>query len=147
MVAAIVLGLYVARLYYVYPRTDDAYVRANVVGIAPHVSGPIVEMPIQDNQHVKQGELLFVVDPRPYQSVVDKAEADLALTNLQIKALEDSIRTARAREQELQADSPTTSSTSTASSRCWRIISSPPTTSSTRAAALEAAEAARRERA
>jgi membrane fusion protein, multidrug efflux system len=101
---AIVLGVYVTRLYYIYPRTDDAYVRANVVGVAPHVSGPITELPVHDNQHVRQGELLFVVDARPYRSAVDKAEAELALTNLQISALGDSIRAARAREVQLQAD-------------------------------------------
>ncbi len=104
VVGAIVLGVYVTHLYYVYPRTDDAYVRANVVGVAPHVSGPITELPVGDNQQVKQGELLFVVDPRPYRSAVDKAEADLALTNLQISALGDAIRAARAREAQLQAD-------------------------------------------
>ena len=86
---AVVAGLYVLRLYYVYPRTDDAYVRANVVGIAPHVSGPIVELPIHDNQHVAKGALLFVVDPRPYQAATERAEANLALTNLQIDALQD----------------------------------------------------------
>jgi membrane fusion protein, multidrug efflux system len=102
--AAIALGMYVARLYYVFPRTDDAYVRANVVGIAAHVGGPIVRMPIEDNQHVKPGQLLFVVDPRPYQSVVDRAEADLALTNLQIKALEDAIRAASSRKAQLNAE-------------------------------------------
>jgi membrane fusion protein, multidrug efflux system len=101
---AIVLSVYVTHLYYVYPRTDDAYVRANVVGVAPHVGGPITELPVQDNQHVKQGDLLFVVDPRPYQSAADKAEADLALTNLQISGLNDAIRAARAREAQLQAD-------------------------------------------
>ena len=103
VLAAIGLGVYVTRLYYVYPRTDDAYVRANIVGIAAHVSGPIVQMPIVDNQHVKEGQLLFVVDPRPYQSAVDKAEAELALTNLQIKALEDTIRSAGSREEQLKA--------------------------------------------
>ena len=102
--AAIALAVYVARLYYVFPRTDDAYVRANVVGVAAHVSGPIVEMPIQDNQHVKPGQLLFVVDPRPYQSVVDRTEADLALTNLQIKALGDAIRAASSRKTQLNAE-------------------------------------------
>src|SRR5215467_11738106 len=65
VLAAVTLGIYVTHLYYVYPRTDDAYVRANVVGVAAHVSGPIVEMPIEDNQRVAQGQLLFVVDPRP----------------------------------------------------------------------------------
>jgi membrane fusion protein, multidrug efflux system len=102
---AIVLGVYVARLYYLYPRTDDAYVSANIVGVAPHVSGPIVELPVHDNQHMKAGTLLFVVDPRPYESALDKAEADLVLTNLQIKALEAAIRSANARQLQLQADS------------------------------------------
>jgi membrane fusion protein, multidrug efflux system len=104
VVGAVVAGLYVLRLYYVYPRTDDAYVRANVVGIAPHVSGPIVELPIHDNQHVAKGALLFVVDPRPYQAALERAEANLALTNLQIDALQDAIRSAQARQQQLAAD-------------------------------------------
>ena len=102
--AAIVVGLYVARLYYEYPRTDDAYVRANWVGIAPHVSGPITELPIVDNQYVKQGDLLFVVDPRPYQSALDAAVAKLQLTELNIKALEDAIRTAKSDQVRLEAD-------------------------------------------
>jgi len=104
IVTTIVVGLYVARLYYVYPRTDDAYVRANSVGIAPHVSGPITELPIVDNQYVKQGDLLFVVDPRPYQSALDAATAKLQLTDLEIKALEDAIRTARSDQIRLEAD-------------------------------------------
>ena len=104
VVVTIVVGLYVARLYYVYPRTDDAYVRANSVGIAPHVSGPITELPIVDNQYVKQGDMLFVVDPRPYQSALDSATAKLQLTELQIKALEDAIRTARSDQVRLEAD-------------------------------------------
>ena len=104
VIGAIVVGLYVLRLYYLYPRTDDAYVRANVVGIAPHVSGPIVELPIRDNQHIAKGALLFVVDPRPYQSALERAEASLTLTNLQINALQDAIHSAQARRQQLEAD-------------------------------------------
>ena len=103
VIAAVATAFYVTRLYYIYPRTDDAYVRANVVGIAPHVSGPIVDLPVHDNQHVKPGELLFVVDARPYQAALDRAQANLALTNLQIKALDDAIRAARARESQLAA--------------------------------------------
>ncbi len=102
--AAIAVGLYVLRLYYIYPRTDDAYVRANVVGVAPHVSGPIVELPIRDNQHVAKGALLFVVDPRPYQAALERAQANLDLTDLQIKGLEDAIRSAAARQRQLEAD-------------------------------------------
>jgi membrane fusion protein, multidrug efflux system len=104
VIATVVVGLYVARLYYLYPRTDDAYVRANSVGIAPHVSGPITELPIVDNQYVKQGDLLFVVDPRPYQSALDSATAKLQLTELNIRALEDAIRTAKSDQVRLEAD-------------------------------------------
>ncbi len=104
VLGAFAITIYVTRLYYIYPRTDDAYVRANVVGIAAHVSGPIVQMPIVDNQHVSQGDLLFVVDPRPYRSALDRAEAELALTNLQIKGLQDTIRSAKARQMQLAAE-------------------------------------------
>jgi multidrug efflux system membrane fusion protein len=104
VIATVVVGLLVMRLYYLYPRTDDAYVRANSVGIAPHVSGPITELPIVDNQYVKQGDLLFVVDPRPYQAALDAATAKLQLTELNIRALDDAIRTASSDQTRLQAD-------------------------------------------
>jgi len=103
--AAAAAGLiYATRQYYVYPRTDDAYVRANTIGVAPHVSGPIVELPIVDNQQVRAGQMLFVVDPRPYQAAYDNAEAKLQLTRLQVQALENSIRSARAQHQQHRAN-------------------------------------------
>src|SRR5580704_10046305 len=104
VIATVIVGLIVVRLYYLYPRTDDAYVRANIVGIAPHVSGPIVELLVHDNQHVAPGELLFVVDPRPYKSVLDAAQARLTLTNLDIQGLDASIASAKARQAQLEAD-------------------------------------------
>jgi multidrug resistance efflux pump len=104
MVAAIVAALYVTRIYYVYPRTDDAYVRANMIAVAPHVSGPIVQLPIVDNQYVKQGALLFVVDPRPYRAALDQLTAKLALTNLEIRAYTDAINAAEAEQKRREAD-------------------------------------------
>jgi len=73
------------------PRTDDAYVRANVIGIAPHVSGRIVELNVVDNQPVKKGDLLFIVDPRPYEYQLVEAIAQLELTKLQVVGLKDAI--------------------------------------------------------
>jgi multidrug resistance efflux pump len=102
--AAIAVGAYVTRQYYVYPRTDDAYVRANLVGIAPHVSGPIVDLPIVDNQRVSEGDLLFEVDPRPYQHALDRLEAQLALTGLDVQAYEEAIRAAGAEKARREAD-------------------------------------------
>jgi multidrug resistance efflux pump len=85
------------------PLTDDASVRANIIGIAPHVSGPLVELHVVDNQRVKKGDLLFVVDPRPYRARLDQAEAELKLTEReisaqrnQIAATEDTLRQRRA---------------------------------------------------
>jgi membrane fusion protein, multidrug efflux system len=99
VVLAVVLGMLLARQYYRYPRTDDAYVRANIVGVAPHVSGPIIKLPVVDNQHVGQGDLLFIVDPRPYQAALDNAVAKLQLTELDIKAYGDAIRAANSEQQ------------------------------------------------
>jgi multidrug resistance efflux pump len=100
----ILLALYVTRIYLMFPQTDDAYVRADSVGIAPHISGPIISLAIRDNQYVKKGELLFIVDPRPYQAELDSAVASLALTNLQISALDNSISAARQRQAQLEAE-------------------------------------------
>ncbi|HVA81091.1 MAG TPA: biotin/lipoyl-binding protein [Candidatus Binataceae bacterium] len=102
--AAAVAALFVTRLYYIYPRTDDAYVRANLIGVAPHVSGPIVKLPIVDNQHVRKGALLFIVDPRPYQAALDALVAKLQLTDLRIKGLTDAIGAAQAEQKRREAD-------------------------------------------
>jgi membrane fusion protein, multidrug efflux system len=98
------LGIHVVQLYYFFPQTDDAYVRANVVHVAAHVSGPIIELPVQDNQHVRKGDLLFVVDPRPYMATLQMAQAKLELTNLDIKALDNAIDAAKARQAQLEAE-------------------------------------------
>jgi len=79
-------GLYAYRVSFVEPRTDDAAVRANVVGIASQVSGPIVDLPVVDNQHVKEGALLFAIDCRPYEARLARARADLALTIKEVDA-------------------------------------------------------------
>jgi multidrug resistance efflux pump len=101
----IVLAFHVMRMYLAFPETDDAYVRANTARIAPHVSGPIIELPIRDNQRVKKGDLLFIVDPRPYQAELDSGVANLDLTDLQIAALDHSLAAAKARATQLEADS------------------------------------------
>jgi multidrug efflux system membrane fusion protein len=78
------------------PQTDDATVRANFVGIAPQVSGHIVELRVRDNQEVHEGDLLFVVDPRPYEIAVARAHANLALTRKEVEGLRNAVSTADA---------------------------------------------------
>ncbi|WP_026603977.1 efflux RND transporter periplasmic adaptor subunit [Methylomonas sp. 11b] len=79
VLGAVATGSLVWHINYQNPRTNDAMVRANIVGIAPEVSGRIVELHVEDNQYVKQGDLLYVIDPRPYQARLDKAKAELLL--------------------------------------------------------------------
>ena len=76
------------------PQTDDATVRANFVGIAPQVSGHIVELRVRDNQQVKQGDLLFLIDPRPYEIALARAQATLALTRKEVDGLRNSASSA-----------------------------------------------------
>jgi multidrug efflux system membrane fusion protein len=67
-----------------YPRTDDASVRANIIEIAPEVSGRLVELPVKDNEFVKKGGLLFVIDPRPYEYALRQALSDQEALEQQI---------------------------------------------------------------
>jgi multidrug efflux system membrane fusion protein len=67
-----------------HPRTDDAEIFANFIGMAPQVEGPIIELHVRDNQFVKKGDLLFVVDPRAYEYAYDKALSDQAALEGQI---------------------------------------------------------------
>ncbi|EEC9736619.1 multidrug efflux transporter periplasmic adaptor subunit MdtN [Escherichia coli] len=60
------------------PSTNDAYASADTIDVVPEVSGRIVELAVTDNQAVKQGDLLFRIDPRPYEANLAKAEASLA---------------------------------------------------------------------
>src|SRR3989475_10690716 len=78
------------------PQTDDATVRANFVGIAPQVSGHIVELRVRDNQQVREGDVLFVVDPRPYDIALARSRAALALTRKEVDGLRRGVASADA---------------------------------------------------
>jgi membrane fusion protein, multidrug efflux system len=85
----------------VRPRIDDAYLQADVVHMAPEVSGRIIELTVRDNRAVHRGEALFRIDPFPFQLRVDQAqaavrglEAKLGLTADQVAAQTSSADTA-----------------------------------------------------
>lgn len=59
------------------PWTRDARFAADVVAISPDVTGLITEVPVHDNQLVKKGDTLFVVDRPRYQKALDQAQADV----------------------------------------------------------------------
>jgi membrane fusion protein, multidrug efflux system len=84
VIAALVLGLVVLQHTSHYPRTDDAEIFANFIGIAPQVEGPIMRLNVRDNQFVKKGDLLFEIDERPYQYAFERAISDQAALEGQI---------------------------------------------------------------
>jgi multidrug resistance efflux pump len=63
--------------YLIAPWTRDGQIRANVVGIAPRVAGPIIQVAVKDNQQVSQGELMFEIDPSDYKVEVQIAEGQV----------------------------------------------------------------------
>src|ERR1700749_4681477 len=83
-VAAALLGMLALYRANHYPRTDDAEVFANFIGIAPQVDGPILRLNVHDNQFVRKGELLFEIDERSYQYALEKATSDQATLEGQI---------------------------------------------------------------
>jgi multidrug efflux system membrane fusion protein len=67
-----------------YPRTDDAEVLANYIGMAPIVNGPITELDVRDNQMVHAGDVLFRIDDRPYRYALERALSQQAQLEGQI---------------------------------------------------------------
>lgn len=112
VIAAAVLGLIVLHSTNYYPRTDDAEIFANFIGIAPQVEGRITRLNMRDNQFVKQGEPLFEIDDRPYQYALERALSEQAALEGQITdegrriaALVSGVSVSQANIQGSQADS------------------------------------------
>src|SRR3981081_1524458 len=59
------------------PWTRDCQVRANIVGIAPRVSGPITHVAVHDKQEGQKGDLLFEIDPTDFQAQLDVANGQV----------------------------------------------------------------------
>lgn len=72
---AVFAGYDLWRYYMLSPWTRDARIRADVVVIAPDVSGWVVDLKVHDNQHVKAGDLLLSLDRDRYKAALDKAHA------------------------------------------------------------------------
>lgn len=86
VVLAAVAALAMYHRYVTRPWTRDAQVRANVVGVACRVGGPIVQIPVKDNQQVKKGDLLFEIDPATY--IADVNSLTGKLQQAQAKAIQ-----------------------------------------------------------
>ena len=86
------------------PYTQQARVGAFVIPVASEVAGRVTRVNVRNNQDVKAGEILFEVDPQPYQIAVDRARADLESTRRQIGASTAGIASAQANLRAAQAN-------------------------------------------
>jgi RND family efflux transporter MFP subunit len=90
VVLAVLAALVIWDFYVTAPWTRDGRVRVQVAGVAPQVSGQITEIRVVDNQYVRQGDVLYVIDPFDFQVTLDTAKAQLrqAAADLQVKRLQ-----------------------------------------------------------
>jgi membrane fusion protein (multidrug efflux system) len=103
LVVPIVVAVFGAAVYLAqepYVSTDNAFVRAAKITVNARVAGQAVEIAVRDNERVRQGQVLFRIDPEPYQIAVDQAEARLGSARLQIDGLK---ATYRQQQAELQS--------------------------------------------
>jgi multidrug resistance efflux pump len=86
------------------PYTSDATVRAFVVRTVPEVSGKVVEVAVRDNQIVRTRDLLYRIDPTPFEIAVDRAEAKLAAAGQAVGASTAAVDAAQAQLVEAIAE-------------------------------------------
>jgi RND family efflux transporter MFP subunit len=88
-IVAILLGRVLWVHYMDEPWTRDGRVRAEIVNVAPDVSGAVVDLPVKDNQMVKKGDLLMQIDPSHYQIAVEQAQAAVAARKAELQMRRD----------------------------------------------------------
>lgn len=102
---AIFAGSWIWQHYMYSPWTRDARVRADVVTIAPDVSGWVLELKVRDNQQVKAGDLLMTIDRDRYQAAVEKAQAVVDIRRQQLSLREhEALRRSRLGAKAISAE-------------------------------------------
>jgi multidrug efflux system membrane fusion protein len=76
--------------------TDDAYVRSDLVAVAPQITGPIIAVHVVDNQAIKKGDKLVTIDPLPFQLVVNQWKAQIEKAQAELKVSQEELNTAQA---------------------------------------------------
>ena len=96
VVIAALIATAMWRHYMYSPWTREGRLRAEVVRVAPDVSGPVSAVAVRDNQLVKRGEVLYQIDPARYQNALNQARGNLAAAQASARAAGASIQVAAA---------------------------------------------------
>lgn len=100
---AIAAVLYKYWEYMTNPWTRDGQVMSYVIQVTPRVTGPIIKLPIKDNQTVKAGDLLFEIDPRTFKASLDQARGNYDQTLDDLAALEHQVVADTANVEQFQS--------------------------------------------
>lgn len=100
---AILLFLYVT-LSVFHPVSHDGRLYTAVVQVVPQVGGTVIEVPVEANKPVKAGDVLFRIDPKPYQIEVDRLKALLQSKNVKFAQLAEQLAAAEAATKEARAN-------------------------------------------
>lgn len=100
---AIVYSLPIITKSFTHESTDDAFIDGRIIGIAPKVSGKIASVQIKDNQEVKKGDLLFEIDPRDEESILEQRKVALEVAIAQQKNAEAAVQQSEAHVETIQA--------------------------------------------
>jgi membrane fusion protein (multidrug efflux system) len=84
--------------------TENAYIRADLVGISTDVSGIVEEVTVHENQKVKEGDVLFKLDDKPFNLALTRAKAQVGIVGAQINALKASYKDMQAQIRQAQVD-------------------------------------------
>ena len=86
-----------ATAYYIandhYVSTDNAYVQQDKVSISAEVGGRIIDVAVHENDVVKEGDLLFRIDPAPFQIAIEQADASIAAAQVRVLSLQTEYQT------------------------------------------------------
>ena len=104
VVLAVIIGYGLWRHYMYSPWTRDGRIRANVVRIAPDVSGLVTAVNVLDNQPVKKGDVLFVIDRPRYEDAAEQAKANLAAAQASVAAAQANLDAAKASTTQSKAN-------------------------------------------
>src|SRR3546814_2651556 len=85
-----------------YVSTENAYVKNDIVHVAAEVDGRVIEVPIRNHAAVAVGDVLFRIDPEPYQIALARAEAEVGMVAYRIEALRAEYRVAAAENGEAE---------------------------------------------
>jgi multidrug resistance efflux pump len=103
LIIATIVAYYILSDCYT-PFTTDAYVQAYVIQVAPRVEGEVVRVYVQENQAVKKNDLLFEIDPRPFQYQIAVLEAKRVEAVQQVAQLDSDLVAAKAEDERLVAE-------------------------------------------